>query len=373
MGTKMSGSWEAPARVDWDDIKHRVNLVQVATNLMGPAPGRRGERSQRQQWWSCPFHQDENPSFCVRVGSPYWRCYGCNEHGDAANLVMKLRNVAFREAVEWLADFSGVITSSVARTPGTPAKVQKPRVLRTSAASSVVASSLSPDQAAAIVAEASRLLWEPAGRTALKYLHGRGLEDETIRRARLGWASRILLPKREGEGTWPVSGIVVPWFDRDRLCLVKVRRLGLVRGPKYVEVFRDRPRIYPGPGSVRRGGTLIVAEGEFDALLLGQELAALPVDVVTLGSASNRPDPAAVDLLCTASRLFIATDADPAGDRSASTWPAHARRARPPAPDKDWGEVHAGGFNRIRYLWPGILCNYDWPRTDPAPIPTEAP
>jgi DNA primase len=350
---------------NWEEVKGRVDLVQVATNLMGPAPGRRGERSQRQRWWSCPFHQDENPSFCVRVGSPWWKCYGCDERGDAANLVMKLRNVGFREAVEWLADFSGVITSTVARTPG-------PRV-KHARTKQPAPSSLSLDQAAAIVEESARRLWEPAGSAGLRYLHGRGLEDETIRRARIGWASRIVLPKRDGEGTWSLSGIVIPWFDRDRLCLAKVRRLGLLRGPKYVEVFRDRPLIYPGPGSVRRGGTLIVAEGEFDALLLGQELAPLNVDVATLGSASNRPEPSAVDLLCTASRLFIATDADDAGDRSARTWPAHARRARPPAPDKDWGEVHAGGFNRIRYLWPGILCNYDWPRTDPVPILTEAP
>ena len=30
---------------------------------------------------------------------------------------------------------------------------------------------------------------------------------------------------------------------------------------------------------------------------------------------------------------------------------ASAIRVRPPDPDKDWGEVHAGGANRIRYHW----------------------
>src|SRR5262249_27664794 len=50
-----------------------------------------------------------------------------------------------------------------------------------------------------------------------------------------------------------------------------------------------------------------------------------------------------------------ATDADDAGDRCASEWPARARRVRPPDPHKDWGEVHAAGFNLIRYLWGGIL------------------
>jgi hypothetical protein len=60
------------------------------------------------------------------------------------------------------------------------------------------------------------------------------------------------------------------------------------------------------------------------------------------------------------SRLFIATDADDAGDEAASRWPAHARRIRPPDDAKDWTEVHQDGPNRLRYLWPGYLCGFDW-------------
>ncbi len=134
-----------------------------------------------------------------------------------------------------------------------------------------------------------RFLWGLTGAVALDYLRRRGLKDETIRQARLGWVDKLQLPKRDGTGTWPLSGVVLPWFDGDRLSLVKVRRLGLFKGPKYIEVFRDRPVIYPGWSSVRSGGTLIVCEGEFDALLLAQELAALDVSVITLGSASSQP------------------------------------------------------------------------------------
>ena len=50
-------------------------------------------------------------------------------------------------------------------------------------------------------------------------------------------------------------------------------------------------------------------------------------------------------------RWFIAVDADEAGDKSAAKFPASAIRVRPPDTDKDWGGVHAGGFNRIRYHW----------------------
>ena len=46
------------------------------------------------------------------------------------------------------------------------------------------------------------------------------------------------------------SGITIPWFDGDRLALVKIRR---PEGstPKYAEAYRDRPPFYPAP---RRSG-----------------------------------------------------------------------------------------------------------------------
>ncbi len=84
-------------------------------------------------------------------------------------------------------------------------------------------------------------LWTPEGSDALAYLIGRGLTDATIRAARLGVVPSLALPGRP-------RGIVIPWFDGDRLTLVKVRQPE-GREPKYREVFRDRARltgIYPG-------------------------------------------------------------------------------------------------------------------------------
>ena len=111
----------------------------------------------------------------------------------------------------------------------------------------------------------------------------------------------------------------------------------------------DRPRIYPGPEAIRPGVPLVIAEGEFDALLLGQELGELAA-VVTLGSASARPEVGILGMMLAAPVWFLATDADDAGDKAASGWPARARRARPPAPDKDWTEALQSGVN-LRRWW----------------------
>src|SRR5256885_915448 len=85
-------------RIDWRTERDRIDLAAVATRLLGPAPGRRGERGRRQ-WWRCPFHEDRNPSFCVDPGRGRWHCFGCGASGDAASLVMRLEGVGFPEAV----------------------------------------------------------------------------------------------------------------------------------------------------------------------------------------------------------------------------------------------------------------------------------
>ena len=110
------------------------------------------------------------------------------------------------------------------------------------------------------------------------------------------------------------------------------------------------PRIFPEAAAIEPGAPLVIVEGEFDALLLGQEIGHLAA-VVTLGSASSRPDLATRADMLAACPWYIATDADEAGDKAASGWPAVAIRVRPPQGVKDWTELWQAGRNSIRYLW----------------------
>jgi hypothetical protein len=89
-------------------------------------------------------------------------------------------------------------------------------------------------------------------------------------------------------------------------------------------------------------------EGEFDSLLLAQELAGVS-PVVTLGSASSKPENPILMRLWAAAPWYVATDADGAGDRSASWWPARAIRVRPPSPCKDWTEAFQYPINLSRW------------------------
>jgi hypothetical protein len=154
---------------------------------------------------------------------------------------------------------------------------------------------------------------------------------------------------------------VIPWFNGERLALVKIRQPdGYQR--KYMEVFRDSSRLvcYPGPNTIRHGRPLVIVEGEFDALVLGEALAGLTA-VVTLGSAGNRPDPRALNVMLASPRWSIATDRDEAGDNAADGWPARARRVKPPEPYKDWTEAKQGRVN-LRRWWQDILAGIERPR-----------
>ncbi len=102
-----------------------------------------------------------------------------------------------------------------------------------------------------------------------------------------------------------------------RLIRVKFRRIGLFRGARYIEAFSDDWTVYPSMAAIRSGVPLIVCEGELDAVLLGQELADL-ASVVTLGSASSRPEGATWLAMLRRPAWYIALDADPAGDDAAA-------------------------------------------------------
>ncbi len=200
----------------------------------------------------------------------------------------------------------------------------------------------------ALVDEAVVRLWTPEGRTAVAYLEGRGLTPETIKAARLGSADKIRMPKRDGSGTWPLAGIVIPWLASGRLTRIKVRRIGLFSGAKYIEAFGSGWSLYPSPEAIRPGTPLVIVEGEFDRLLLAQELGDL-ASIVTLGSASSRPEGSTLLAMLRCPTWFIALDGDDSGDKAAAEWPARAVRVRPPS-GKDWTDAHEAGID-LRRWW----------------------
>ncbi|MBM3699366.1 MAG: DNA primase [Actinobacteria bacterium] len=51
----------------------------------------------------CPFHKEKTPSFTVDARKQLYHCFGCSEGGDIISFIMKMENLQFLEAAEFLA------------------------------------------------------------------------------------------------------------------------------------------------------------------------------------------------------------------------------------------------------------------------------
>ena len=56
----------------------------------------------------CPFHDEKTPSFQVTPSRGFFYCFGCGEGGDVISFEQKLNNLTFTEAIQTLADRTGV-------------------------------------------------------------------------------------------------------------------------------------------------------------------------------------------------------------------------------------------------------------------------
>jgi len=112
---------------DKDEVKKRVDIVTLFESF-GVKLMHRG----RNYTGLCPWHDDKNPSLSVDRDKGLYNCFGCGESGDAVTLVEKMKNLSFREALEYLKHYSGDIKNSTAApvrrkkagTPDSPAEAQ---------------------------------------------------------------------------------------------------------------------------------------------------------------------------------------------------------------------------------------------------------
>jgi DNA primase len=283
-----------------------------------------------------------------------WACRQCKAAGaDLISYILERDHCTFRDACETLARFAGITlgenSSSSLTSFRSQSELRKP-TLRSSERSELRTPSLEwKDAALAVVESCVARLWTEVGARARSYLHGRGLTDETIRAARLGFAPE---PVTIAEMYVP-AGITIPWTRDGDVVLVKVRTRSNAQGQKYLAVrWADRKRANGDGGhpwvyladDLAGHATLATTEGEFDALLLSQEAGEL-VDVVTLGSAGADWPEDARTLALGYGRVLLLLDGDEAGEAAAarlSETLATARHVPLPA-GQDVTDFHIAG------------------------------
>jgi len=123
----------------------------------------------------CPFHGEKTPSFSVHATRQFYHCFGCHESGDVFKFIQKIENVTFPEAIRLVAQKLGIpLPKATYSSPG-EARDAKLRAQLLDA----------QERASAFFQEC---LKRPEGARAREYLTGRGSNEETIARFRIGYA-----------------------------------------------------------------------------------------------------------------------------------------------------------------------------------------
>ena len=325
-----------------------VTLLDLVTADLGPPEDSRG----RGSWWLCPFHEDKRPSFQVHEynGRQYYKCWACGAEGQAWEWLEGYRHLSRRDVYALLKGTEGGPAQPAAARPG-PRPAGPPA--HWTAAPDKTWQGLALD----VCLEAAADLHSPRYAAAHRYLTGpRGLRPETIQAALLGYNPSW---REVRAGVKLPPGIVIPcWTDHD-LWYVKVRltRDEAARtGQKYMALKGSQTASLYNAERLKAAAVGLVCEGEFDALLLQQEVP--DVAAVTLGSATAGLSAHWHSYLSWLDRLLVILDEDEAGQKGLAKWQAAVswcQPMRPPEglPGKDVTDWHAAGLD----LWEWVADN----------------
>ena len=316
-------------------IKDRLSIVDVVSQYV------KLERSGTSMRARCPFHAERTPSFHVSPERGTYHCFGCDVGGDIFSFVQAIEGLDFKGALKVLADKAGVkiIYSRSGRAGGgREDKDERDRLFEQMEVATIFYSSR---------------LDEPAK----KYLKERGINAETIKTFRLGWAgdgwselADHLKAKKFSEKEMLEAGVAVNRSTsltagserggvrdkfRNRIIFPIADSAGRVVGfsgrtfgekaspeaPKYLNspetpLFHKSRILYgfdKGKLSMRKHNCAVLVEGQLD--LLASHQAGWGNTVAVSGTAFTLEHAALIRRVT--DNLVIALDADPAGIKAA--------------------------------------------------------
>ena len=152
---------------DLQRLKATVSIVDVVGEVV------QLRRVGRNYVGLCPFHAEKTPSFNVREETGRYRCFGCDQSGDAFTFVQQTRHVDFVGAAEHLAAKVGMqLTYTDAAQSAHRARRKR----------------LVEAMERAVEWYHQRLLTGADAGTARGYLRSRGIDGDVARAFKLGYA-----------------------------------------------------------------------------------------------------------------------------------------------------------------------------------------
>ena len=305
-----------------EEVRSRSDIVAVVSARV------RLSKRGSDYWGCCPFHNEKTPSFKVSPSRQMYHCFGCGAGGNVISFLMAYDNSSFQEALEQLAGAAGITLPQREQSESE----KQEESLRT--------------RLLEINAEAARRFFyqlrEAQGEQGRKYLEGRGLSRETMRRFGLGYAvpeqkslfeylrskgfreediqsAGLARIRERGASDMFRERVIYPIMDRRSRVIGFGGRLLGPGEPKYLNspqtpVFDKRRNLY-GLHLARasRRGYFILCEGYMDVIALHQ--AGFDCAVATLGTALTPEQTALLKRYTT--KIILTYDSDAAGVKAA--------------------------------------------------------
>jgi DNA primase len=286
----------------------------------------------------------------------YW-CRQCGITGDSIQYLRELKGMGYRQACNYLT------------IDPKPYAKAKPTCL----VKGFVPKRYEPPtdkwqkQAEHLIARSEHSLLSEAGVSTHQWLRkSRGLSDNNIKQARLGWnpsnryEDRSIwgLPSEKTDSgkekrIWLPQGLVIPCLVNGSPSRIRFRRPNPKMGGRYIVVSASK--MSPMCWNTKKRMAVVV-ESELDGLLIYQEAGDL-VDVIALGFAQARPDECTHKALYRAKTFLVALDYDSAGlTHYKRFWvKTYPRAKRWPVPaGKDPGEAYQSGIDIRAWVQAGI-------------------
>lgn len=85
------------------DISNAADIVSVVQEFV------KLRRAGANWVGCCPFHDEKSGSFTVSAAKGIYKCFGCGKAGNAVTFIMEHEHRSYPEALEWLANHTGIM------------------------------------------------------------------------------------------------------------------------------------------------------------------------------------------------------------------------------------------------------------------------
>ena len=289
------------------------------------------ELSQRgsQDWGCCPFHNEKTPSFTVDPVKKFYHCFGCGVGGDVIKFTMEMEKLSYPDAIRELAKKYNI---EVTYEGGSYVPEKKDQDLDTiREVYDRIASTFH-----------YFLTQTPQGKSALEYIKGRGLTDETLAKFKLGyapsdrrWLKNFLKSKNYSDEFLAKTGLfnqkypdsclfagrlIFPIFDRKGQAVAFGGRILGQGEPKYLNSpelahYHKRETLYAfnfAKNAIHQQKAAILCEGYMDVIAYHQ--CGINIAVAPLGTSLTEQQLKILQGFC--DTILLSFDSDGAGQNA---------------------------------------------------------